>query len=305
MPQKFLLWTVALLGFYSHALGQDGPYIRMGLGIAIAPAMDVRGTDNDWGTKCDRIINPDGLEVTDECDSVPAPTEWENAFGGGSGIGSGLALGYRWGAFRIEGEYFHRSTTYDERSDIAIFDAITLDKQDQEIELAIAGVDNLLAHNLFANAYYDFALGPALVSYAGAGAGMASTSLYYFTNWKRNDDPSRIRTFADPDLNAKIAGSTTIGQARLTDRRIGYQLLAGGGLSDRRPRRSGPQATLDGFRRVRKRKNRVGSTAQPRLHSGARRANSIHYHHGRHPVLGRKPQPAIPVLRIALAREEL
>ena len=49
MPQKFLLWTVALLGFYNHALGQDGPYIQMGLGIAVAPAMDVRGTDNDWG----------------------------------------------------------------------------------------------------------------------------------------------------------------------------------------------------------------------------------------------------------------
>ena len=227
MPQKFLLWTVALLGFCGQALGQDGLYIQLGLGIAVAPALAVTGTDNDWSTKCDRIINPAGLEVTDECDSAPAPTEWENAFGGGSGIGSGLALGYRWGAFRIEGEYFHRSTTYDERSDIGIFDEITLDKQDQEIELAVGGVDNLLSHNLFANAYYDFALGPALVSYAGAGAGVASTSLYYFTNWKRNDDPSRIGTFADPDLNAKIAGSTTIGEARLTDRRIGYQLLAG------------------------------------------------------------------------------
>ena len=216
-----------MLGFSNHALGQDGPYIQMGLGIAVAPAMDVTGTDNDWGTKCDRIINPNGLEVTDECDTEPAPTEWENAFGGGSGIGSGLALGYRWGAFRIEGEYFHRSTTYDERSAIAIFDDITLDKQEQEIELAIGGVDNLLSHTLFANAYYDVGLGPALVSYGGIGVGVASTSLYYFTHWKRNDDPSRIRTFADPDLNAKIAGSTTVGQARLTDRRLGYQLLAG------------------------------------------------------------------------------
>ena len=182
MPQNFLLWTVVLLGFSNHALGQDGPYIQMGLGIAVAPAMDVTGTDNDWGTKCDRIINPNGLEVTDECDTVPAPTEWENAFGGGSGIGSGLALGYRWGAFRIEGEYFHRSTTYDERSAIAIFDDITLDKQEQEIELAIGGVDNLLSHTLFANAYYDVGLGPALVSYGGIGVGVASTSLYYFTH---------------------------------------------------------------------------------------------------------------------------
>ena len=143
--------------------------------------MDVRGTDNDWSTKCDRIINPDGLEVTDECDSVPAPTEWENAFGGGSGIGSSLTLGYRWGAFRIEGEYFHRSTTYDERSDIGIFDAITLDKQDQEIELAIAGVDNLLAHNLFANAYYDFALGAgaSVVRRGWSGAGKHVALLFY------------------------------------------------------------------------------------------------------------------------------
>ena len=77
MPQNFLLGTVVLLGFYKHALGQDGPYIQMGLGIAVAPAMDVTGIDNDWGTKCDRIINPNGLEVTDECDIVPAPTEWE------------------------------------------------------------------------------------------------------------------------------------------------------------------------------------------------------------------------------------
>lgn len=227
MLHKFLPLTIALLGFYNSAVGQDGPYLQLGLGVAVAPAMHVTGSDNDWSTPCDRIINPDGLEVTDECDAVPVPTEWQNAFDRGSGLGSGLALGYRWGAWRIEGEYFHRTALYDQRTDLSIFDDISLDKQDQELELAVGGVDNLLSHHLFANAYYDMALGPALVSYAGAGAGVASTSLYYFTHWKRNDDPSRIRTFADPDLNAKIAGSTTIGAARLRDRRMSYQLLVG------------------------------------------------------------------------------
>ena len=42
-----------------------------------------------------------------------------------------------------------------------------------------------------------------------------------------DDDPERIATFADPLLRAKLAGTTTIGQARLTDVTAGYQLLAG------------------------------------------------------------------------------
>ena len=250
MPQKFLLWTVVLLGFYNHAFGQDGPYIQMGLGIAVA---NRRRTDNDWST-----FNPDGLEVTDECDSVPAPTEWKNAFGGGSGIGSGLALGYRWGPFRIEGEYFHRSTTY---VDIINFDEITIDKEDQEIELTVGGLDNLQSHNLFANAYYDF---------AGAGASVArwSRQAHRFTiSLIANDDPSRIRTFADPDLNASRFHHDRPSAADRPPHRLSTAIRSAAHLKLR-------------LASGRKRKNRVGSTAQPRLHSGARRADSIHYHHG-------------------------
>ena len=78
------------------------------------------------------------------------------------------------------------------------------------------------------NAYYDF--GPASASwtpYVGAGFGMERASLDYASVWKRNDDPERISTFADPLLRAGIAGATTIGDARLTDVVAGYQLLAG------------------------------------------------------------------------------
>ena len=44
------------------------------------------------------------------------------------------------------------------------------------------------------------------------------------SHWR---NPERISTFADPVLRAKIAGTTTIGDARLTDILAGYQLLAG------------------------------------------------------------------------------
>ena len=229
MSKSILSWmaSMALLGFSGPVLAEDGLYIKLDWGLAVAPAIDVEGRDNDWSTKCDRIINPDGLEVTDECATVPGPATWTQALGGGTGIRSGLALGYAWGPLRLEGEYFHRTTIYDDQADINIGDDVTLEKQEQEIESAIGGLNDLQAHNFFANLYYDFTIGSSLVPYVGVGAGLTSASLYYFTHWKRNDDPDRIKTFDDETLKAKIAGSTTIGAARLRDRMIGYQVLAG------------------------------------------------------------------------------
>lgn len=61
------------LGFLSVAMlltvcvddvrSQAGPYIEMDLGTTVAPPITVQGSDNDWGTKCDLIINPLGLEA--------------------------------------------------------------------------------------------------------------------------------------------------------------------------------------------------------------------------------------------------
>ena len=223
----FTLMTVLVTGA-DDARGQTGPYVEMGLGTSVAPPLTVHGSDNDWGTKCDRIINPLGVEVAGECDAAPPLTSWTNAFDGGAGVRAGVALGYDWGAFRLEGEYFQRVTVYGDRSDIDIFDDVTLDKQEQEIELAVGVVDDWRSQAGFVNAYYDF--GPASASwtpYVGAGVGMERASLDYASVWKRNDDPQRISTFADPLLRARIAGTTTIGDARLTDVVAGYQLLAG------------------------------------------------------------------------------
>ena len=209
------------------ARGQTGPYIEMDLGAGVAPPLTVQGADNDWGTKCDLIINPLGVEVAGECDVAPPLTSWTNAFDGGAGIRAGVALGYDWGAVRLEGEYFQRVTVYGDQSDIDIFDDVTLDKREQEIELAVGGVDDWRSHAGFVNAYYDFGTSPSWTPYVGAGFGMERTSLDYMSVWKRNDDPERISTFADPLLRARIAGTTTIGDARLTDVMAGYQLLAG------------------------------------------------------------------------------
>ena len=221
--------AVSVLAAYANVVnGQTGPYIQMDMGTIVGPPLTVHGADNDWGTKCDLIINPLGIEAAGECDAAPPLTSWTNEFDGSAGIRAGVALGYDWGAVRLEGEYFHRVTGYDDQSDISIFDDVTLDKREQEIELAVGSVDDWRSHAGFVNAYYDF--GPASASwtpYVGAGFGVERASVDYRSVWKRNDDPERISTFVAPELRAKIAGTTTIGDARLADVMAGYQLLAG------------------------------------------------------------------------------
>ena len=219
--------AIVLMAGADEVRGQTGPYIQMDLGAALAPPLAVQGSDNDWGTKCDLIINPSGAETGGECDAAPPLSAWTNEFGGGGGIAAGLALGYDAGSVRFEGEYFRRVTAYDDRSDIDIFDDVSLDKREQEIELAFGRVDDLQSHGLFANVYYDVGTSSAWTPYVGAGVGVERATLDYGSVWKRNDDPERIATFLDPLLRAKLAGTTTIGEARLMDVLVGYQLLAG------------------------------------------------------------------------------
>ncbi len=211
----------------SQVVAADEWYFTTDLGVVATPDITVTGTDNDWSTQCDKIINPDELEVVGGCGSPPPPTLWRNELDGGVGVLTGFALGRRWGALRAEGEYFYRTTTYDERSETIIGDVVTLNKLDQEIQIADGGVDDVMSHSLFANFYYDFTSSSRFTSYLGIGAGLSRVSLDYFSRWKRNDDPDAITTFVDPALRQKVAGVTTLAMAKLTDTLMGYQGIAG------------------------------------------------------------------------------
>lgn len=210
------------------AAAQTGLYFRIDAGDTGTGSIRVDGSDNDWGTRCDRIINPLELEVGTECDQPPPPGEWTQEFGGGDGLHSGLAIGYRWDRIRFEVEFSDFNLVYDEMAGINILDPTTLEKGEQEIERAFGGVDDLGARNLFGNLYYDFGSDTgSLRPFIGLGAGISRHSLDYWTYWKRNDDPEFITTFEDPALRAKLAGTTTIGRGRSHDWVTAFQALLG------------------------------------------------------------------------------
>ena len=124
-------------------------------------------------------INPDRLQGA-ACSDDPQP--WgplAESFDGGSGILAGLAVGYRLGSFRAEGEYFYRNTNYDSTDNPypgGIGDGYRV------IEDA---VDDVLSHNFFANLYYDYHSDSKFTPYVGIGIGLAKVSVAYRTLWQR------------------------------------------------------------------------------------------------------------------------
>lgn len=240
---KILLCVMTFVMFPVHAWAKDGWYMGMDLGFAMAPGIEVKGGDDDVGTTCDEFFIRSGPGVSEKInrkDCNPAPTSFSNEVDGGTGILAGASLGYRRGNFRVEGEYFYRTTTYDGRSDTRIGDVVTGDKSERELEIADGGVDDVLSHNFFANLYYDFNSDSRFTPYVGVGVGVARVSMDFFSRWKRNGDPTKIKTFENTQthdfnisdgertsLHSILAGTTTIADKKLTDTLFGYQILAG------------------------------------------------------------------------------
>ena len=231
-------------------LAQDGWYMGMDLGAAVAPGMDVKtGGLDDWvssadaahsAIRCDKTINPDGFQV-EEGACGNAPSTWgpmDESFDGGRGILAGLALGYRIGNFRAEGEYFYRSATHDSTG-VPYDSATNYDPgTDPGFQTVMDGVDDVLSHNVFANLYYDFRSDSKFTPSLGIGVGFAKVSLAYRTFWRRTNDPENITVFDTEGvtggelakaqaLNREIAGTITADRAKLSDLLLGYQAVAG------------------------------------------------------------------------------
>lgn len=227
----FACLALPLLGAVSApvAEAQNGFYLGLDLGIGNGASMTLDGTDNDVATTCDGWIVPiDGTNAG--CD--PPPSAWSSDLdGNASGMMGGLAIGYRFGNIRAEIEYTHSALTYDATADLAATDDVTVDKAQQELEIAETRIETVQYESFFANAYWDFAPGGRVSPYVGLGIGTADASIDYFNRWKRNGDPDAITTFAGhPDeesLRRIVAGTTTIANTKLQDSVSAYQLLAG------------------------------------------------------------------------------
>ncbi len=247
----FVLLVMGLVLSSGSVFAKDGLYLGMDVGVAVAPDMDVQtGGFDDWttdsapdgfpGVLCDRTIFGDVQTPQGACGEDPA--SWGPAtesFDGGSGILAGLAVGYRLGSFRVEGEYFYRGTRYgstDEpyfpADDWRPSDTDTIDGTRQYVNDGVEdAVDNLMSHNFFANLYYDYRSDSKFTPYVGGGIGLAQVSVQYRTRWHRNPNGDEIDVIKPPhgdvELNQRLAGLLSNDEATMTDTLLGFQALAG------------------------------------------------------------------------------
>ena len=72
----FVLVVMGLVFSSGPVWAKDGFYIGGDLGIAVAPEMNMKGTDNDYDTPCDNHINPPvNFRQTDNPGGLPQPPE--------------------------------------------------------------------------------------------------------------------------------------------------------------------------------------------------------------------------------------
>ncbi len=218
----------------------SGFYLSQEIGLNVAPSVDLLGNSNDRASRCDEFINPRFSEVPGCTDpNRGSGAGWKTMYDRAAGMLAGLSAGYRFGGrLRVEAEWFHRESEYDQTSPVASATGATFGKLDGEIQRAEDRIGSVSSQNVFASVYVDFPGSRRVTPYVGVGVGIGLTALDYGDLWARNPDPAAIATAAglpnEAEVRRNLAATTTSKQAELHDRLTGYQVLGGVdyGLSD-------------------------------------------------------------------------
>ena len=231
---------------FTPGLAQSGAsfYLSSELGANIAPILNTIGGDNDRASRYDEYFNPNYATTEGYSPNRPEIGDsWKNKFDSAGGILAGAAVGYRLrdrypdhllGRFRLELEYFFRSSEYDQTVQDTSVGEQTTEKATGETESGLERIGSVASHNLFGCLYFDFINGSRFTPYVGFGAGVGFTDMDYGALYKRFSDPQYINTgngylFGEAleEYKNRLAGTATSEQAELRDTLFGYQALFG------------------------------------------------------------------------------
>ncbi|MYD31810.1 MAG: hypothetical protein F4201_09440 [Nitrospira sp. SB0677_bin_15] len=261
MKQYSSSLLVLVLAIFTMAPGwaqahSKGFYLSSDIGLNVASGIDTNGYSNDRASVCDEYINPmyDQVESSMARDSLGnaysdynctgpdrgSDDDWQNSFDSATGILAGAAVGYNFGkghpnsplsGFRIELEYFYRQSKYNQTSSVVGASGESQDKLNQEVVQADERIGNMDSHNIFANAYYDFANTSRFTPYIGIGGGIGITDMEYGSVWARASDAANISTGSGlPNaemIQQNLAGTASVVDTTLSDTLYGLQVLFG------------------------------------------------------------------------------
>ena len=217
-------------------------YLSGDFGAASAAGPVMEGRDNDRGGICDEFINPRFAEVPGCTTPRRRGDSWVSDFGSAGGVLGGVAAGYGLadrfsgsllGRFRLEAEYFYRSSAFNEAVGVRFGsgDSAFAANRAGEVVLAEDSLDSMVGHNVFGNLYFDFASGGRFTPYVGIGIGVGFTEAGYGALGVLNNDPARIASAAglpnEAQVRRNLAGTVVSERGELSDRVAGCQILFG------------------------------------------------------------------------------
>jgi opacity protein-like surface antigen len=230
---------LAMLGATGSASAQDdrhGFYVGIETGVSIASTVTSSLSGVNHPTRCDRLLYPASVSPPTSdpaCVNNIAQQLTSNEFEAGAGFVSSLSFGYMAGKLRFEVEYLNRYHGNDTAA-LGATSNVSLQGKNTEWsseEPPYEGIRDYNAHQLFANAYYDFVNDSRWTPYAGAGIGWARTSLRYFNRFVRKPDAEYLQIAFDPDWpdEAKRAAAGTVSFIDMPVRQnvFGVQLMTG------------------------------------------------------------------------------
>ena len=132
----------------------SGFYLSQEIGLNVAPAVALLGNSTDRASRCDEFINPRFAELPGCTDpNRGSGAGWKTTYDRAAGILAGLSAGYRFGGrLRVEAEWFHRESAYDQTAPVTSATGDTFAKLDGEIQRAEDRIGSLSSQNVFANA---------------------------------------------------------------------------------------------------------------------------------------------------------
>ena len=231
----FCVGAVFLITF-TPATAQDTPryYVGADPGRIFSSEVRMRGTSNDRSSVCDEFINP-LYELVSGCTDANrgAGDEWTVPFEGAGGYEASIVAGLRLHRmFRVEAEYYTRTSEYGQQSDVQTARGVDQTKLNDEIAIAREWLGTVSSQGLMANMYIDMPVGNGrAIPFLGLGAGLSRLRVDYGSVWSRNADPNAIATGSNQsnadEIANNLASTTSSGHDTLEDTQASVQLLLG------------------------------------------------------------------------------
>ncbi len=214
----------------------SGAYAGLSIGIANSSVIESTVSGLSHPTRCDVMLYPASVSPPTgdpAClDNTPVVIT-ANEFEPGTGMVSGLMVGYRTGRLRFEVEYLHRYMGDDTQLIGGGMNTVLRDKNSEWSSdyPPHEWIGDFRAHQFFVNAYYDFLNDSRWTPYVGGGAGLTVTKLSYFAQFTRKPEAEYLQLEFNPDwldvAKSAAAGTTSIIDTGVSDTVFGFQGLAG------------------------------------------------------------------------------